>query len=95
MTQGEEISNDQIQKALPDPNRDGNVDNQSDPTGTYEGLYRGNGGDGQIQSDEARSGILATKRDGSDGTGSGQSPRSRNPFALTTAERIKRAINND
>ena len=92
LAESEGISNDQIQEALPDPNGDGAVDNQPDPTGTYEGLYRGNGSDGQIQSDEARSGILAAKRNGSDGTGSGQSPRSRNPFALTTAERIKRAI---
>ena len=57
MTQGEEISNDQIQKALPDPNRDGNVDNQSGPTGTYEGLYRGDGGYGQSQEESIRSPI--------------------------------------
>ena len=41
LAESEGITNDQIQEALPDPNGDGEVNNQSNTPGTYETGDRG------------------------------------------------------
>ncbi len=82
------ITDDQIQKALPDPNGDGAVNNQPDSQGTYAGRNPGAGRDGEAQQgEESNVPALARRSDRNSRRAS-----ARNPLAKTTLERVKQAI---
>jgi len=92
LAESEGISNEQIQKALPDPDGDGAVNNQPSSPGTDEGVYRGSSGPGSVEAQPALFPALSRGNEGTAGSGDTTGSQPGGSLPVTTLGRIKQAL---